>query len=164
VRGDIEFGEVYRSQRDRLARIAFLICHSREEADDAVAEAVARTWRRWRRGGIDDLAAYLRRAVVNELMTVLRVRRRETALRGSGSFDAAASDVADTVVAEDAMWRALAVLPIRQRAVLVLRYFEDLTEAQAAAVLGLRVGTVKSRAARGLVRLRGLLEDTDVEV
>jgi RNA polymerase sigma factor (sigma-70 family) len=59
------------------------------------------------------------------------------------------------------MWRALAGLPVRQRAVLVLRYFEDLTESETAAVLGVRLGTVKSRAARGLDLLREALESTD---
>jgi RNA polymerase sigma factor (sigma-70 family) len=73
-------------------------------------------------------------------------------------------DPATTVVLHDAVWRALATLPPRTRAVLVLRYFEDYSEAQVAATLGCGVGSVKSQASRGLARLRTQLDAEDLTI
>ena len=69
----------------------------------------------------------------------------------------AGSDDADAVADQDLLWRALAALPPGQRAVLVLRYYEDLTEAQTAAVLGCSVGSVKTQSFRALTKLRGIV-------
>lgn len=71
-------------------------------------------------------------------------------------------DPAGTVVLRDAVWQALRTLPPRTRAVLVLRYFEDLTEAQIASALGCSIGSVKSQASRGLSRLRTQLDVDDL--
>lgn len=160
------FAELYRDRRDHLLRIAVLVSGDRQLAEDAVAEAVARTWRRWDRGGIGDPDAYLRRAVLNAVTDRVRRLGRERVgrqamrgdARGARAFD---DDVADRTTLID----ALATLPDGQRAVLVLRYFDGQTEAATAALLGINVGTVKSRAFRGLAALAVHLaepEATDV--
>jgi RNA polymerase sigma-70 factor (sigma-E family) len=145
--------------RDGLARLAFALCGDAALAEDVVAEAYARVWPRWRRGRVQDLSSYLRRAVVNEVYQRHRRRlleRREAsrpADRGNdGGFEALVGE-------RDALWAAVARLSPRQRVVVVLRVVEDLSEEQTAATLGVPVGTVKSRLSRALVELRTTLED-----
>lgn len=148
------FEAVYRARATPLLRLALLLCGNRDQAEDAVAEAVARSWRRWDSGAIDDLEAYLRRAVVNAVTDTFRRqgRSRDRARRRSGDDRAGhdQADVAHQVVLRATVLDALDQLPHTQRSVLVLRYYEDLTEAATADLLGIAVGTVKSRAARGL--------------
>jgi RNA polymerase sigma factor (sigma-70 family) len=102
--------------------------------------------------------AYLRRAVINELFGVWR---RQRTVRRLGHFVATpgsdTDDLAGRVADRIVVWNALRTLPARQRTVLVLRYFEDLSEAEIAEVLRVSLGTVKSRAARALDRLRAQL-------
>lgn len=153
------FEAVYRAHRVRLVRVAFAMCGDRRVAEDAVADAVTRVWPRFRDGHIDDAGPYLRRAVANEMIG--RFRRRgteESALRRQGPAGVVAGPDADAQV----LWHALLRLPVSQRAVLVLRFLEDLSEADTAAALGISVGTVKSRASRGLEALRRHLEEVDV--
>ena len=153
------FDAVYAEHRDALLRLAVLICGDRPRAEDAVAEAFARTYPRWRRGGVREPAWYLRRALVNELTQGFRhraVERRAQARRtgdgrGHTSFDSEVSD-------RSSLTAALAALSDGQRAVLVLRFYEDLSEADTAAVLGIAPGTVKSRVSRALARLREALD------
>ncbi len=154
-----EFAEFVDAHHARLARLAFLICGDREQAEDAVAEAYAKVWPRYQRGTVDDLVPYVKRAVVNQVRGGLRrrvVERREQERRRVDWRDGTSLerriDVGDVVA------HALAELPIDQRTVLVLRYFEDLSEEETAAVLGVKRGTVKSRAARGLARVRESIE------
>lgn len=157
-----DFSSRYRARRDQLLRIAVLVGGDRELAEDAVAEAVAKTWRRWESGGVTDLDAYLRRAVLNEVTDRFRRRGRERVRadrrhgddRGARAFD---DDVADRQSLLDALGR----LPDGQRAVLVLRYFDGQTEAATAELLGTTVGTVKSRASRGLAALATHLSEPE---
>ena len=102
----------------------------------------------------------MRQILVNASIDRWRRLRRhpETPLAASGA-DPGAADTAAAVADRDLLLRGLAALPPRQRAVLVLRYFEDLSEAQTALMLGCSVGTVKSQAARGLARLRDITGD-----
>ena len=125
-----------------------------------MAEAFAKVFPQWRRGQVYDPSAYLRRAVVNEVTSRGRrrvledreVRRRSSRGRGDPGVD-------ELVAGRDLVVRALRRLPVRQRAVVVLRYYDDLSEAEVADLLGLSVGTVKSHTARALERLRVELED-----
>lgn len=157
------FDAVYRARRDHLLRLALLLTGDRDVAEDAVADAVARTWARWDRGEITDPEAYLRRAVVNAVTDGFRSRgrrRRREERRDRDGRDA--PDVADQVARRTAVLEALDRLTPEQRAVLVLRYFDDRTEAETAALLDVSIGTVKSRAARALPILAALLrEGTD---
>ncbi len=153
------FDELFDAHRDALFRLGMLICGDRSRSEDAVAESFARVYPRWRNGRVHEPAWYLRRVLVNELTQGFRRRaverrvqeRRTGDHRGGSSFDVELSDRAS-------LGGALATLPEGQRAGLVLRFYEDLSEAETAAVLGIPPGTVKSRASRALARLREALE------
>lgn len=148
------FEAIYRSRRDHLLRIALLVCGDRDVAEDVVAEVAANAWRRWDRGGINDPDAYLRRAVLNAVTDRFRRRGRERArsLRLHGD-DRGGRELEDDVSDRATLIAALGRLPPAQRSVIVLRYFDGQTEAATAALLGTTVGTVKSRASRGLAAL-----------
>lgn len=150
-----DFGAVFEAHHAAVLRLAYLLVGDRTLAEDLTADAFARTYPRWRRGRIDDVGAYLRRAVVNGARSW--GRRDSTARRYLPRL--VEPDVADDLSAErDRLWWALGQLSPRQRAVLVLRYYEDRSEAEIAALLGVSRGTVKTLASRGLARMRDLLE------
>jgi RNA polymerase sigma-70 factor (sigma-E family) len=149
---------------DALVRSAFLLTGRLADAEDAVQSALLKVYLAWSRIERRDAAlAYARRAVVREVIDVRRgpLRRVRPTERPP---DVAIPSAAERVDAQDAMHAALLRLPPRQRAVLVLRYFDDLTEAQAADVLGIRVGSVKQHASRGLAHLRDVLRHEHEEV
>lgn len=140
----------------RLHRTAYALTADRLAAEDLVQDVLVRLYVAWPR--VDDPLAYSRRALVNASINRWRSRGRglEVPLtdaheRGVGVDATRQTDDRDVLV------RALAVLPPRQRAVLVLRFLEDLSEAAAAAVLGCSTGTIKSQTARALARLRTVL-------
>ena len=145
----------------KLARIAFFLCGDRTRAEDLVAEAFARAWPKWSAGRIDNLAPYLRRAVVN--LAAKERRHRLVVLR----HDERAVAPTSSPGADENLWarldlvRVLASLPVSQRVAVVLRYLEDMTEADMAAFLGVSPGTVNSRLARGLDAMRAQLEGAD---
>jgi RNA polymerase sigma-70 factor (sigma-E family) len=146
---------------DHLLRTAVLLAGSREAGEDLLQTAVERLLRRWRRLE-GDPEAYLRRTLCNlaadGYRRAGRWRRRERLLRAG---QRPARDATGEVDLRDALVRLLVRLPARQRAVLVLRYWEQLSDAEAAAVLGCPVGTVKSAGSRGLARLRELAGEWD---
>jgi RNA polymerase sigma-70 factor (sigma-E family) len=155
-----QYGVVYRAHLEPLLRFAWLLCGDRHQAEDVVAEAFARVFAHWRRGQVSEPYAYLRRAVINEVTS--RGRRRvleahaEHRRLGSGPVDRPLDEL---VTERDVVVQALRRLPLRQRAVLVLRFYDDLPEREVADILGLSAGTVKSHSARGLERLRAELEE-----
>jgi RNA polymerase sigma-70 factor (sigma-E family) len=154
------FAAVFAAERQRAAGLAYLLLSDAELAEDVVADAFARILIRWRRGEIRDVGAYVRRAVVNEARSKLRRRYLERRVGERRSGDDRGVRLVDEHAAErDAVWQGLRRLPEAQRAVLVLRYYEDLSEVATADLLGISVGTVKSRAARGIARLEELVED-----
>ncbi|AGL20013.1 SigE family RNA polymerase sigma factor [Actinoplanes sp. N902-109] len=159
---DDGFPEFVRAQWGPLTRTAYLLTGDRSYAEDLVQTALEKTHRKWRKvAALESPVAYVRRVLVN---TAISWRRR----RSHGETPAMPPD---TVRARDPypqveerqqLLAALRTLPPRMRAVLVLRYFEDLTEPDTAAALGCSVGTVKSQASRGLQRLRHQLEGTPI--
>jgi RNA polymerase sigma-70 factor (sigma-E family) len=158
-----EFDEIYAAHRDGLFRLGVLICGDRARSEDAVAEAFAKVLPRWRRGGVEQPGHYLRRALVNELTGGFRrraIERREAARRWGD--DRGAQGVDAHVCEHTSMRDALFCLPAAQRAVLVLRFYEDLSEAETASVLDVSLGTVKSRTSRALERLRQILQEENV--
>jgi RNA polymerase sigma-70 factor (sigma-E family) len=155
-----DFGDVFAAHHARLLRLAGLITGSRVAAEDAVAEAFARTYPKWRRGRIDDVGSYLRRAVVNECHAHFRRRRRREPFVHLATVDSAEGEV----VEHDHVWTAIASLPVRQRTVLVLRYWDGLSEAETAQTLRIPIGTVKSNASRAMTTLRSLLAERDDEI
>jgi RNA polymerase sigma-70 factor (sigma-E family) len=144
---------------DHLMRTAVLLTGSRESGEDLLQTAVERLLRRWRRFD-GDPEGYLRRTLCN-LATdghrrAGRWRQKERLLRTGLTPP---QDATGDVDLRDALVRLLLQLPDRQRAVLVLRYWEQLTDAETAVVLGCAEGTVKSAGSRGLARLRELADD-----
>ncbi|MEU7822086.1 SigE family RNA polymerase sigma factor [Catellatospora sp. NPDC049111] len=140
------------SRGPALLATATLLSGGRTAGEDLLQAALERMMRAWRR--IDgDPEGYLRRTMYHLAVDSwrLRLRRREVVATVEPP---AHSDGTDRLALRHALVQALAQLPPRQRAVLVLRYWEQLSEAEAAAVLGCSVGTVKSSASRGLARLR----------
>ncbi len=147
-----------------MARL--LAAGDRAEAEDLLQSAFERAYRHWARiCRRDDPERYVRRILVNASVDRWRRLRRhpEAPLPGTGA-DPAGADQTALLADRDLLLRALAALPVRQRAVLVLRYFEDLTEAQTATVLGCSIGTVKSQGARALTRLRESIGEPGGEV
>jgi RNA polymerase sigma-70 factor (sigma-E family) len=158
---DRAVGELERflaERADRLMRTAVLLTGSREAGQDLLQTALERLLRHWRR--LDgDPEGYLRRTLYN--LAADGFRRQGRLQRKLLLLRAAAPPPADPIAEvdlRDALVRLLLQLPPRQRAVLVLRYWEQLTEAETAAVLGWPEGTVKSAASRGLRRLRELAD------
>ncbi|MGC4807102.1 SigE family RNA polymerase sigma factor [Micromonospora sp. DT233] len=144
-----------------LLRTAYLLSGSRHAAEDLVQSALMRAMRRW--GQINDPMAYVRRIMANERVSGWHRFGSREFLTGltdawrSHTEQGRSPDPAHDVVVRDELLTALRGLPPRMRAVLVLRYWEDLPEAQIAQTLGCSVGTVKSQASRGIARLRAAL-------
>jgi RNA polymerase sigma-70 factor (sigma-E family) len=160
-----EFDQFVVQNVDRLLRTAFLIAWDEREAEDLVQECLFKVARRWPRvRAMDEPGAYARRVLVNlALDGASRRARRRTELEPALGAGEPFADPLGALTDRADLLHALAELPRDQRAVLVLRYFNDLTEAQAATVLGCSEGTVKSRAFRGLARLRESLSPLPVE-
>jgi RNA polymerase sigma-70 factor (sigma-E family) len=138
-----------------LLSFAYVLTGDRHDAEDVVQTALAATalaWHRVRRR--DSPEGYVRRAIVNTHLNAQRRRPWRERPAAELPEPVVPRQVADGIDDRDAMWRVLATLPPRQRAVLVLRYYEDLSEADIADLLGCSRGTVKSQAAKALDRLR----------
>jgi RNA polymerase sigma factor (sigma-70 family) len=155
LRVDDDYATAYAALSRRLLRAAVLIVGDTETAADAVAEAFAKAYPKWRAGKVSDLGGYLHRAVINEALSVVCGRR--TIRWVTTESDDHADQVARRKALVDALWK----LKPKPRAMLVLRYFMSLSEAETAATLGVPVGTVKSGVARALAQLRPLLADGD---
>jgi RNA polymerase sigma-70 factor (sigma-E family) len=154
-----EFDRFVAQQVDGLLRTAYLIAWDEREAEDLVQECLFKVARRWPRvRSMDQPGAYARRILVNLAIDgAARRARRRIELRPPDRVTEPAGDPLDPLADRTDLLDALAGLPRQQRAVVVLRYFNDLTEVQTAAVLGCSQGTIKSSASRGLARLREAL-------
>jgi RNA polymerase sigma-70 factor (sigma-E family) len=154
------FSAAVADHHQELARFAYRLCGDRTLAEDIVAEAYARVWPHWRRGRVAELLPYLMRAVANEAFTRHRRRRLERSKEPPAPA-LVAGPFEDQVDDHDALWAAVGHLAPPQRVVLILRIYEDLSEEQTAAMLGIPVGTVKSRLFRALSTLRTIVEGSD---
>ena len=155
-----EFDRFVTGSTDGLLRTAYLIVWDLSEAEDLVQEtllAVAKRWQRVRR--MEHPTAYARRILVNLALDGSKRRARRRAELAAEAPGDRADETGDpsAIDASDELLTALATLPPRQRAVLVLRYYLDLPEAEVAAALQCSLGTVKSTASRGLARLEQTL-------
>jgi RNA polymerase sigma-70 factor (sigma-E family) len=154
-----EPGELERLLAERgrdLMRTAALLAGSRQDGEDLLQAALERLLRRGRR--LDNPAGYLRRTLYNLAADGWRRQgawRRKLVIIGA-SDPAGEADVMAAVDLRDALMRVLRMLPPQQRAVIVLRYWEQLSQAETATMLGCSEGTVKSAASRGLQRMREL--------
>jgi RNA polymerase sigma-70 factor (sigma-E family) len=146
-----------------LVRFAILLTGDDHRAEDLVQDALTKAYLRWsriRRG--DNPEVYLRQLVINGSRSWWRRRaNRETpGLSPAAPGDRAApGDLGDEAVARDELWRLISALPHRQRAVVVLRYYEDLDDATIAQILECTPGTVRTHSMRALHKLRGHLEE-----
>lgn len=154
------FDAVASAHYPQLLRLAWLLTGDREQAEDVVGEALARSLRRWDAASIANPAAYLRRAVINEVNSSFRRLRTRRRHRTHRRGDDRGQRLADEQIADaDAIGRALGQLPAKQRAAVVLRFYEGLSQAETAEAMGCSLGAAKSNCARGLDRLRTLLEE-----
>jgi RNA polymerase sigma-70 factor (sigma-E family) len=138
-------------------RLARLLTGDRDRGEELLQDSLVRLYVRWRRAATRDPHAYLRRMLVNGNISWWRLRRREYL---SAAPPEQADPDANRPDQDDALRAALLALPAGQRAVVLLRYYDDLTEREVARALGCTVGTVKSQNARGLRRLRELLDES----
>ena len=152
------FDEFVVTRSPALLRTAYLLTGDHGLAEDLLQTTLAKCWFAW--GRIDGPPEpYVRRALATTYATWWR--RKWRAERPTGELpDRGAAAATAPVEDRDALWRALGLLPRRQRAVVVLRYYEDLSEAETAAALGISTGTVKSQAAKALSALR---RDADLQ-
>lgn len=152
----MEFDEFFRATWPRLFRTAYAVAGDAASAEDALQAAFAKAYASWRRvSRTDHPEAYVRRMVVNEILGTRRRAwwQRERPHESAEPPGSVVSPELD-LVNRDAVWTAVQALPPRQRAVIVLRYYEDLSEEQIADVLGCTRGTVKSQASAALANLR----------
>jgi RNA polymerase sigma-70 factor (sigma-E family) len=149
------FREFVAGRSRALLRTAWLLTGDWASAQDLVQTALAKTWPAWSRiRRTDDPEVYVRRVLVTTYATWWRRRWRGESPAAELPETSAAPDDYDEADRRAVVAAALATLTRGQRAVVVLRYFDDLTEAQTASVLGCSVGTVKSQHARALAALR----------
>lgn len=147
-----------------LKRFAFALTGDLGQAEDLLQTALLNCHRRWRHITNDDSPeVYVRRALINLNISWWR-RRRIVEYPTAAVPDVPGRDEMASFDARDEIWRAILSLPGRMRAILVLRYLEDLPESEVADILGCSVGSVKSQASRGLARLRGVLESMAEEL
>jgi RNA polymerase sigma-70 factor (sigma-E family) len=163
------FEQFVEGSSSRLLITAMLLTgHNRADAEDLLQTVLERAFRRWRRiCRTGDPSPYVRQMLVNASIDRWRLLRHRPE-QPFGSDDGLpvapglfGPDQSAAIADQDLLWRALAQLPPGQRAVLVLRYYEDLTEVQTAAVLGCSVGSVKTQASRALAKLRGIVGIAD---
>ncbi|GGO86573.1 RNA polymerase sigma factor [Wenjunlia tyrosinilytica] len=150
------FSDYVQARSPVLLRTARSLTPNPADAEDLLQTALTKTFQAWDR--IDDKRAiegYVRRVLVNTRTSQWRRRRiDEYATDELPEVPHPGPDEAEQQALRDAMWRAVRRLPPRQQAMVVLRYYEDLTEAQTAEVMGTTVGTVKSAVSRALAKLR----------
>lgn len=144
--------DVYERDYVTLVRLAHLLTGSNEVGEDIVQESFAGALCRWER--LDNPAAYLRTTVVNR--TRNWHRRRAVEERFGRRIASEGEVAAESTMGE--LWGALVTLPFRQRAALVLRFYEDRTTEEIAVLLGCRAGTARSLISRGLAALREVIE------
>jgi RNA polymerase sigma-70 factor, ECF subfamily len=160
---DVQFREFVAARSAAMLRTAYLLAGDWATAEDLLQTALTKTYVAWRRlGEIEAAEPYARRVLINTATSWWRRRwhgERPTAVLPERSCP----DRVDESAERDALWRYVQSLPSRQRAVLVLRFYEDLSEQETARLLGVSVGTVKSQCSRALAALRRKLADDGIE-
>ncbi|GIJ48508.1 hypothetical protein Val02_53940 [Virgisporangium aliadipatigenens] len=160
---DEQFREFVAARSPALLRTAYLLTGDWGIAEDLLQTALTKTYLAWLRlGVIESVEPYARRVLVTTATSWWRRRwhrERPTAVLP----DREATDGVDERAERDLLWRFVQGLPNRQRAVLVLRFYEDQTEAETARLLGVSVGTVKSQCARALTTLRARMAEQGIE-
>lgn len=150
-----DFAEWMAARQPHLLRTAYLLTGDPHAAEDLLQTALAKAYLAWDRvSRADSIDTYVCRILINEhRSTWRRLWRKREVVADTSTYVVPVEDRSDDG-ASAALWSAVQTLPERQRAVIVLRYYEQLSEAETAQVLGVSVGTVKSQASRGLDTLR----------
>lgn len=156
---DTDFEAWMTARQPALLRTACLLTGETHTAEDLVQTTLAKLYLAWDRiADREHVDAYARKALVNEFRSLWRRPWRRRELSAEQLPDVTGVEQAYDAH-DDALWEFVATLPPKQRAVIVLRYYEQLSEAETAEVLGVSVGTVKSQANRAITALRGRLGD-----
>ena len=150
---EADFIEFYHARCPSLRRTAYAMCGDWAQADDLVQHTFTRLYSHWPRIKGDRPDGYARRTLVNQLLNGRRSSRRETLTDQMPAAASTGEDPGDRLDLLDAMRE----LPPRQRAIIALRYLDDLSVADTAQLLGMAEGTVKSQTARAIATLRGRL-------
>ena len=152
---ELEFREFVANRSAALQRTAYLLVGDWAHAEDVVQVALTRTYLAWHRiADRDAVEPYVRRVLVNTVTSWWRKRWHAERPTGTLPEPTGTPDPAVAHADRDLLWTLVKRLPVRQRAVLVLRYYEDLTEAETARLLGVSIGTVKSQCSRAIATLR----------
>jgi len=151
---DKDFEEFVAARWASLYRLAYLLAGSSTGAEDLLQTTLEKAYMNWSRiGRMDHAEAYVRRMLATTMAS--SARRAWTGERLWGELPETAEESAEIpIVDRSLLWPLVCALPARQRAVIVLRYYEDLTEAQIADVLGCARGTVKSQASAAIAAIR----------
>lgn len=159
---EAEFGEFVTGRTERLRVFAYLCCGDWHRAEDAVQTALIRLYGAWGRAQKASVEAYVRRIIVNVLIDEHRLSWFRRVNIGGEEAGPSRAAVADGQRTDERLMltEALQRLPKRQRAAVVLRFWEDLPVEQTAQIMGCSTGAVKNLTMRGLATLRGLLTDT----
>ena len=146
-----------------LLRHAYVLTGDRGEAEDLVQEVLAHLYRKWDRVAVSTSPeAYVRTSITRQFLSWRRRRSSTERVTDRVPAPAAALDMADRLAGADAVWRALATLPRRQRAILALRFYDDQSDAQIAQILGVSASHVRAQASRALATLRRTTTDSDI--
>lgn len=156
------FDAFVQSRGTALLRYGVLLFENRRDAEDALQDALARTWQRWDRLAEASPDAYVRRCLLNAARDASRRTKVRIAAVPRLFVRPPVADT-DPVDERHGLLAVLRTLPPRQRAVVLLRYWLDVPEADVAAELGCSVGTVKSQASRGLAALREHIVAADAD-
>ena len=158
-----DFRSYVAARSPALLRTAFMLSGNRTDAEDLLQTTLAKTYLAWdrirEREAVD---RYVRRVMVNTHTSWWRRRKVDEHPTGELPERPSGRDATADADLHDALWTAMSDLPRRQRAMVVLRYYEDLTEAETAQVMGVSIGTVKSATSRAMAKLRdtsGLRDD-----
>jgi RNA polymerase sigma-70 factor (sigma-E family) len=153
----VDFDEYVAARGQQLVRLGFVLSGDHHQAEDLAQSALMSAYRHWRRvRRMDDPHAYVRRILVNGHLTAARRASSRETPAPAIEPSLVEPDPATALVEHDRLWRLLAELPPRERAVLVLRYYEDLDHASIAAVLGISASTARATASKGLATLRAV--------
>lgn len=159
-RDDHDFESWLAAREPALQRTAHLLTGDIHSAQDLLQNTLARLYLRWERvRTADNVDAYARQALVNEFRTAWRRPRRRVEHIVELVPERPAPEAPAYDGSREAVWRFVCSLPAKQRAVVVLRFYEQLTEAEIADLMSISVGTVKSQSSRALAALRAALPD-----
>ncbi len=153
---DTDFAEYFAARVVKLQRLAYTLCGDWHLADELTQATFVRLYRQWKRVKSETVDAYTRRILINGYLSSRKLRQREQLM--AEPPDRPSRNLTGDPLPVD-IGRALACLPPRQRALVVLRYLEDVSVAEAAALMGIAEGTVKSQTSRAIQTLRGALGD-----